>query len=74
MSQLSKAQRWEEMPGRIPDDVLHTFVCVGTYDDIAARLRERYERSCTHLEFSIPVRDEGDAERLRALIADIEAP
>ena len=32
---LSRAQRWEEMPQHIDDDVLHTFVTIGTYDQIA---------------------------------------
>ena len=34
---LSRAQRWEEMPRFITDDILHTFVTVGTYDQIAAQ-------------------------------------
>ena len=34
---LSRAQRWEEMPQHITDDVLHTFVTIGTYDQIAAQ-------------------------------------
>jgi hypothetical protein len=29
---LSRAQRWEEMPQHIDDDVLHRFVTVATYD------------------------------------------
>ncbi len=68
MSQLSKAQRWDEMPGRISDEVLHTFVTVGTYDEIADRLRERYGATCTHIEFSVPVRDAADADTLRGIV------
>ena len=29
LAQLSKAQRWEEMPPRISDDVLHTYASLG---------------------------------------------
>ena len=36
---LSRAQRWEEMPRHITDDILHTFVTVGTYGEIAAQAR-----------------------------------
>src|SRR6185295_9051658 len=39
---LSRAQRWEEMPQHINDDVLETFVTVGTYDQIAKKLTERF--------------------------------
>jgi probable F420-dependent oxidoreductase len=64
---LSRAQRWEEMPQKISDEVLHTYVTVGTYDQIADKLVERYGKVITHCEFSIAVRDEADRERLRSL-------
>ena len=41
---LSRAQRWEEMPQHIDDDVLHTFVTIGTYDQIARKLTDRFGR------------------------------
>jgi probable F420-dependent oxidoreductase len=70
---LSRAQRWEEMPGKISDEVLHTYVTVGTYDQIAQKLTARYGKVVTHCEFSIPVKDEADKERLRALAKAIQA-
>src|SRR5260221_5509605 len=59
---LSRAQRWEEMPQHITDDILHTFVTVGTYDEIARKLSDRYSGVVTHCEFSIPVNGEGDKQ------------
>ena len=50
---LSRAQRWEEMPQHITDDILETFVTVGTYDTIARKLSDRYGGVVTHCEFSI---------------------
>ena len=42
---LSRAQRWEEMPQHIDDDVLHTFVTIATYDTIAPQaLRPLWRR------------------------------
>jgi probable F420-dependent oxidoreductase len=70
---LSRAQRWEEMPGKINDEVLHTYVTVGTYDQIARNLIERYGRVVTHCEFSIAVRDPADKMRLRDLARAIQA-
>jgi probable F420-dependent oxidoreductase len=68
---LSKAQRWEELPRLISDDVLHRFVVVGTYDTIGKQLVERYGRAVTHCEFSIAVANEADRETLAGLVRAI---
>ena len=39
---LSKAQQWEKLPDMIDDEVLNTFVTIGTYDTIGSRLLDRY--------------------------------
>ena len=70
---LSRAQRWEEMPQHITDDILHTFVTVGTYDTIARKLSDRYGGVVTHCEFSITVKNAADKERLRELARTIQA-
>jgi probable F420-dependent oxidoreductase len=70
---LSRAQRWEEMPQHITDDILHKFVTVGTYDTIARKLSDRYAGVVTHCEFSIPVNSANDKERLRALAKTIQS-
>src|SRR5262249_12106425 len=70
---LSRAQRWEEMPQQITDEVLHTYVTVGTYDEISAKLCDRYGDVVTHCEFSIPVNDAADKERLRRMAGAIQA-
>jgi probable F420-dependent oxidoreductase len=69
---LSKAQRWEELPALIDDRTLHQFVCIGTYDQIAARLMERYRKVVTDIEFSIAVQTDQDRETLRDLAATIQ--
>src|SRR6185369_17900910 len=70
---LSRAQRWEEMPQHIDDEVLHSYVTVGTYDQIARKLTARYGKVVTHCEFSIAIKDAADKERLRALAKAIQA-
>src|SRR5262249_46215315 len=70
---LSRAQRWEEMPQQITDEVLHTYVTVGTYDEIADKLCERYGGVVTHCEFSIPVNGAADKERLGGLAKAIQS-
>lgn len=64
----SKAQRWEEMPAFISDEMLHTYVVVGTHDEIGERIVERFAPVATQVEFSIPVANDGDRRRLRTIV------
>ncbi len=68
---LSRAQRWEEMPQHISDDVLHRYACVGTYDEIAGVLAKRYGGLVTNVEFSIPVACSEDEGILRGMMAEL---
>ena len=70
-SELSRAQKWSELPGLVDDEMLHTVATIATYDDIAARLNERYGGRVDRIEFSTPVTNEEDAEALRTILSDI---
>ena len=70
---LSRAQRWEEMPSRISDDVLNQYACVGTYDNIVAILKDRYADIVTNVEFSIPVNTPEDGDILRGMIRELRS-
>lgn len=70
---LSKAQRWEEMPQYISDDVLNLYATVGTYAQIAEKLKSRYGGLVTHCEFSIPVATAADLATMRGLIETLHA-
>lgn len=61
------------MPQHITDEVLHTFVTIGTYDTIARQLCDRFGSVATRCEFSIAVRTEADKERLRDLAMTIRS-
>jgi probable F420-dependent oxidoreductase len=65
---LSKAQRWEELPNLIDDELLHTYVTVGTWDEIGDRLHERFGDVCTSIEFSIAAKTPADQEFMTSLI------
>ena len=71
LAQLSRAQRWEEMPGRISDDVLGTYATIGTWDEIGERLRARFGSVVTSIEFSIAVRTPADADAMAGLIRQL---
>jgi probable F420-dependent oxidoreductase len=67
----SRAQRWEEMPGFIDDEMLDRYAVIGTHDEIAGKLRERFAAVATHLEFAIPVAGDADKTTLRNLLATL---
>ena len=73
LAQLSKAQRWEEMPKFISDEILHTYATIGTFDEIGAKLHERYGKVVTNAEFSIPLKDNADQEILAGLVRKLHA-
>jgi probable F420-dependent oxidoreductase len=42
LNAMSKQGKWADMAGRISDDVVHLFAAVGTHQEIAARINERF--------------------------------
>ena len=71
---LAPAQRWEEMPALVDDAMLDTYAVIGTYDEIAARLRARYSGIATHLEFTMPLAAPGEMDALSAILAELKRP
>ena len=42
LNAMSKAGKWNEMAGRVPDDLVHLFAAVGTHKEIASKIAERF--------------------------------
>ncbi len=42
LNAMSKAGKWNEMSGRVSDDVVHLFAAVGTHKEIAGKIAERF--------------------------------
>lgn len=51
---LTKENRWDEMGSVVDDEILHTIAVVGTPDECAAQLRDRYGDLASRLGFSLP--------------------
>src|SRR5579872_135592 len=64
----SRAQRWEEMPQFISDEMLGHYAVIGTHDEIAGKLNGRFGHVASHLEFAIPVAAEADKAALGELL------
>jgi probable F420-dependent oxidoreductase len=73
LATYSRTKRWNEMPAFITDEVLHTYATVGTWDEIADRLHERYGHIVTHAEFSIPVGSTEDQTKLMKIVERLHA-
>lgn len=70
-SELSRARKWDDLPGLVSDEMLHTVATIGTYDEIASRINERYSGRVDRIEFSTPVANDDDAATLRDILAEI---
>jgi probable F420-dependent oxidoreductase len=64
----SRAQRWEEMPQFISDEMLDHYAVIGTHDEIAQKLNDRFGKVASHLEFAIPVASDADKATLGELL------
>ena len=73
LHQLAAEGRWAEMGRQISDEMLAQFAVIGTYDEIVARIRERWGGIINRIAFVIPVTNQGDRERLKALIRELQA-
>ena len=71
-SNLARAQAWEELPGLVSDEMLHTVATLATHDRIAAALQDRYAGRTHRIEFSIPVKTPGDAAVLQGILAELQ--
>lgn len=73
-SALSRAKRWDDLPGLVTDEMLHTVATLATHDQIGAELRRRYGSRVHRIEFSIPVNTPGDAETLAHILSELRQP
>ena len=71
LHRYSVEKRWDEMPKRISDEVLDTIAVIGTHDEIAAKLKQRYGALATGLEWGMPIRTPADREALKAAIQEL---
>ena len=72
-STLSRENRWEELPGLVNDEMLHTVATIGTYSEIGAKLRQRYVGRVDRIEFSIPVKNDDDADVFRSILDEVRS-
>lgn len=70
-SRLSKAQNWDDLPGLVDDEMLHTVATLGTHDTIARQLRDRYADRVDRIEFSMPVTNPDEAATYQDILGEL---
>ncbi len=73
LASASKRQAWGQMAAMIDDDLLHQFVVVARYDELAKTIEQRYAGLIDRIEVSIPIADDADKESLKQIVKDINA-
>jgi probable F420-dependent oxidoreductase len=69
---LSMEGKWGEMGKVMTDEMLEEFAVIGTYDELAPRLRERYAGLVTTLDVGFSVRSADDYERLAHVVQELK--
>jgi probable F420-dependent oxidoreductase len=66
LQRLVREQRWADLPSAVPDEVVAAFVCAGSPEEVAERLRER-SAGADRLALSLFASDEARVALLHAL-------
>ena len=72
LHRLSVEGKWTELPLQITDDMLQEWAIVGTYDELAPRLRERAAGSYTSVLLDLPKALSRDDDRVAQIVAELK--
>ena len=61
------------MAQHVNEEMVHAFVAVGTYADIASVMKKRFA-GINRLDFEMPVQSEHDRGVLREILQDLHRP
>ena len=64
--------KWAEMANGITDEMLAEMAVIGTYDQIADKLKQRYAGVVTTLDFGFGVRTAEQQEALGAIVRELK--
>ena len=67
LNRLSRAGKWQDMAAAVPDDVVHACAAVGRYDEIVARIRERF-RGVRRIAFPTPSDEPREEAQVREVL------
>jgi alkanesulfonate monooxygenase SsuD/methylene tetrahydromethanopterin reductase-like flavin-dependent oxidoreductase (luciferase family) len=62
--------QWRDMGSAVTDDMVRAFAVIGTYDEIAAKMKQRLA-GCTRFGFDMPTRTETERGIARDIVQDL---
>ncbi|HTP11921.1 MAG TPA: TIGR03617 family F420-dependent LLM class oxidoreductase [Anaerolineae bacterium] len=72
LGSLAARGKWDEMPKLITDEMLETFVIIGSWDDIAAKLHAKYDGLLDRVGLYRPFAPSMEDERWKLLVKRME--
>lgn len=72
LNRLSTEGKPDDMLKVVTDDMLEEFAVVGTWDTIAARLREKYAGINNQISFEVEPQDPDEEAQIREIITDLK--
>ncbi|MGZ4345184.1 MAG: TIGR03617 family F420-dependent LLM class oxidoreductase [Solirubrobacteraceae bacterium] len=72
LNAMTKRGAWDEMAGRIDDEILNTFAVIGTPEEAVAEIQRRYGDLATRITLTIP--DRADHARWAPVFETLRAP
>jgi probable F420-dependent oxidoreductase len=73
LHKFSVQQKWREMAALVTEDMVRAFAAVGTYDEIASVMKQRFAGT-NRMSFDMPVRNEQDRGALKEILQDLRRP
>jgi probable F420-dependent oxidoreductase len=71
LHELSLKGKWDEMFAAVPDDVVYDMGTVADHDHVVDELKKTYGGIVDRIGFSIPVRNQGDRERMQEMLKQL---
>ncbi len=72
LRRLSIEGRWDVLPSRVSDEMLEEFCAIGTWDEIAAEMREKYTGLATAVNLEVEPRNPDEEAQVREIVAALQ--
>ena len=72
LHRLSIEGKWDDMVGLITDDMMEEFCVIGTWDELPAKMREKYAGINTQVNFSADPKNPDDEAQIKEVIASLK--
>jgi len=69
---LSVKGQWDQMAGLVSDDMLDAFAVVGPYDEVAGKIKERFEGLLDEVVLNVEAPSPDDQRALRKIIEELK--